>query len=131
MIARASLVPVLVASSIALLPVAARAQVHGHVTLPTDRVHATEMYPFDEPTAALRPQTLTPPFGLQIVNAETVVHTSTFHADAPTVALSPSIVFNFPITPDINAYLNGGLHYAYKTIGWVGHMRRLPPSGRS
>ena len=90
--------------------------------LPVDPVRAVEAYPFDPPVQFSGPETLTPPFGLQIVNANTVVHTSTFNANGPLVAHNPSVVFNFPITPDINAYLNGGLHYAYKAIGWVGHI---------
>ncbi|HJT97874.1 MAG TPA: hypothetical protein VJ696_06125 [Rhodanobacteraceae bacterium] len=78
--------------------------------------------PLDPPPHFAGPETLTPPFGLQIVNASNVVHTSTFKPDGVLVAHNPSVIFNFPITPDIGAYLNGGLHFAYKAIGWVGHI---------
>lgn len=76
----------------------------------------------DPPSQFRGPETLTPPFGLQIVNSTVVVHTSTFEPDGVLVAHNPSVVFNFPITPDIRAYLDGGMHFAYKAIGWVGHI---------
>jgi hypothetical protein len=76
------------------------------------------LYP-DFPTPFGSPDTITSPFGLQIVNATTTVPTT---AKAPFVAHNPSVIFNFPVTPDIDAWLNGGLHFAYQAVGWKGHI---------
>lgn len=79
----------------------------------TNPVLPTDPMPFGYP------DTITPPFGLQIVNATTTIPTT---AKAPYVTHNPSVIFNFPVTPDFNAWLNGGLHFAYKAVGWKGHI---------
>ncbi len=76
------------------------------------------LYP-DFPTPFGSPDTITSPYGLQIVNATSTVPTT---AKAPFVAHNPSVIFNFPVTPDIDAWLNGGLHFAYQAVGWKGHI---------
>jgi hypothetical protein len=86
--------------------------------IPIDQIRTHPVLPMDPPPFGY-PDTITPPFGLQIVSATTTVPTT---AKAPFVTHNPSVIFNFPITPDINAWLNGGLHFAYKAVGWKGHI---------
>jgi len=90
----------------------------GPVVRPPGPIVIGPVLPVD-PTPFGIPDTMTPPFGLQIVNSTQTVPTT---AKAPFVTHNPSVIFNFPITPDINAWLNGGLHFAYKAVGWKGHI---------
>jgi hypothetical protein len=76
-------------------------------------------------TAFSSPQSVTPPFGLQILNSTFITQTPAFTAFSPKGLVevqNPAVVFEFPITPDQNAYIAtpGGLHFAYKAIGWLG-----------
>jgi hypothetical protein len=82
--------------------------------------HPVVLYPGDPPPNLPPPQTVTPPYGLQIVYSTTTPHTSAYNPNGPAVVLSPSVIFNFPITPNIDGYLNSGLHYAYKAVGLEG-----------
>ncbi|HUO99484.1 MAG TPA: hypothetical protein VMU01_12505 [Rhizomicrobium sp.] len=68
------------------------------------------------------PEHITPPYGLQIVYSTTTPATSAFHAGQPTTVHLPAVTFDFPITPYIDGYLSSGLHYAYKAVGWAGHI---------
>ena len=105
--------PVVVGPSVPVEP-----SQRGPVVRPPGPIVIGPVLPVD-PTPFGIPDTMTPPFGLQIVNSTQTVPTT---AKAPFVTHNPSVIFNFPITPDINAWLNGGLHFAYKAVGWKGHI---------
>ena len=68
------------------------------------------------------PEHLTPPYELQVVYSTTTPATTAFHAGQPTSVHIPAVVFDFPITPYINGYLQSGLNHAYKAVGWAGHI---------
>jgi hypothetical protein len=91
------------------------------VQLPPGALHEV-FQPVGNGTTFAAPQDVTSPFGLQIMGGSAIVHTSNFSSAGVLEVGNPSIVFQFPITPDVNGYLAtpGGLHFAYKSIGWTG-----------
>jgi hypothetical protein len=70
----------------------------------------------------LHPQELTAPYGLQIISQNILINTSTTPSNGVFNVQNPAIIFNVPILPDVAAYVTGGLHYAYKSVGWKGRI---------
>ena len=66
------------------------------------------------------PQELTAPYGLQIITENVLANTSTTPSNGVFNVQNPAIIFNVPILPNISQYVTGGLHYAYKSVGWKG-----------
>jgi hypothetical protein len=106
----------------ALLAAAMSGVCAGGPVVKSPRPHFTPGLLSIPPPQFAHAETMTPPFGLQVGDLANVVDTTAFNPQGPILAHNPSVIFNFPITPDIDRYLNGGMQYSTGTIGWKGHI---------
>jgi len=93
---------------------------------PVGPIKVGPMMPINPGSGFLKPQQLTAPYGLQTISGNVLIGTSTTPSNGVFNVQSPSLIFDVPISANQAAYRGqgptgyGGLHFAYKSIGWKG-----------